>query len=266
MKALTSFFPGSPGMALVFQYACVLLFLVPLAGCIAAAPEAAPDAWANPFLLTGTMIRVQVDYVPGFGPSQFALDALRTRIAEVGSNATFDLSASLQPHGSPYSPADILAVHERTYAGSASTWRDAAGQPILHVLYLDGNTTIPAGGLHLGLTPVIVVFPEQLPTQSLYVARISRGGALPGREMYERAILLHEYGHVLGLVGCGLPETRPHGADCHSTNERSVMFAEYNTSPDPVTWAVEDETAPMWHFDDDDWADIRAGQAALRFA
>ena len=177
--------------------------------------------------------------------------------------ATFEVSADLVAKGSPCTVDEIRAIHERTYEANANTWRDASGTPVMHVLYLDGNATIPAGGLYVPGTPVIVVFLDTMPQRSLYLASISNAPWLPGREGFERTMLVHEYGHALGLVGCGLPEIDRRGVECHSPNPESVMNADYHVSEDAAAWALEDDAYTVWRFDADDWADIRAGQALL---
>lgn len=82
----------------------------------------------------------------------------------------------------------------------------------------------------------------------------------------ERAVLVHEFGHALGLVGCGIPEVRSHQAqeyECHSANKESVMWFIMHNSDDIRKYILEDGFSPVWRFDADDLADIRAAQETL---
>jgi hypothetical protein len=236
------------------------------AGCVSETP--APSAhgeWSNPFLLPGTPVRIQVDHVGGRAPSAFATDALLQVMADVGTPGTIELHGTLPARGAPYDSDTIIGIHRATYIGGRGNWRDAEGTPVLHVLYLDANYTIEAArGVALGGYPLIAIFPDQLTNLGLFVASTQVPAPLP--EGAERAILVHEYGHVLGLVGCKLPQTKERKAEdgtCHSTADSSVMHTYLHQSSDLRTWAFDDERQPVWRFDADDWADIRAGQAAL---
>lgn len=241
----------------------LLLLALLLGGCTdpIARPEGSP--WANPFLEPNATVRLQIDHVPGHEPSASALQALLSVMEEVGTRATVDVGGRLAPKGRPYTVEDMLAIHAASYSGDPKTWRDAEGTPVLHVLYLDGNASFPGGGVYLVNTPAIAIFLDTMPQRSVYVATISNAPLLPGREAFERTMLIHEYGHALGLVGCSLPETSRRGSECHSPNPASVMNADYHVADDPLTWALEDDGGPVWRFDADDWADIRAGQAQL---
>lgn len=241
----------------------LILATLMLSGCASPSPRFEEASWTNPILAPATAIRVQIDHVSGYAPSTFALEGLRSVMETVGTRATFDVNDRLAAKRSAYTPEEILAIHHATYGGNHSTWRDASGTPVLHILYLDGNASTRNGGLHLLGTPVIVVFPDMLPTRSLYLVSISRAPADLGREGFERTMLVHEYGHALGLVGCGLPEVHRRGQECHTPNPASVMNADYHVSKSPVTWALDDDGSTIWRFDADDWADIRAGQARL---
>lgn len=89
---------------------------------------------------------------------------------------------------------------------------------------------------------------------------------MPGQDqrLVERAVLVHEYGHLLGLVDCGLPMQTPRAdpdLPCHSRNRESVMSA-LGPSRSADQWLLRDGTGPVWRFDEHDWRDIRAYQAA----
>ena len=241
----------------------VVLTLV-LAGCLSEpAPALRPDPWSNPFLRPGVTVRIQVDYVEGRMPSEYATDGLLQVMADVGTPGSIEMHGTLPARGATYTTAVLVDIHRATYTGNPVTWRDEAGTPVLQVLYVDANYTIEAArGVAPDGFPLIAIFPDQLTNLGLFVASTQVPAALP--EGFERAILVHEYGHVLGLVGCGLPEVRAHqGEPCHSGQTSSVMLPSLHQSSDLKTWALDDERQPVWRFDADDWADIRAGQALL---
>lgn len=230
------------------------------AGCVTTAPPPAVDApWVNPFLLPGQHVILQVDAVPGMVPPASLLEDVRQLMDEVGTPTSIEVSESLAPASSHDLP-EILDAHSRLYSGD-DHWRRGDGA-VLHLLVFDGNYTGGAFvGLHVTTLPLLVVFPETVASHSLYVMELDVGKAQGGAV---RSIISHEYGHVLGLVGCGLPETTPHGdGTCHSHAERSVMYPGVHDASDVATWALDDDMQPVWRFDADDWADIRAGQRAI---
>lgn len=244
--------------------------LVLMAGCTEAPTDDAPWTWRNPFL-GNDPFRIVIDHVEGRAPSEVALEGLRQTIRDMGAQANITVRGTLHERGRPYAPQDIYDVHVAHQPGSDQTWRDASGTGVLHVLYLDGNSTTDEGtrvvhGTAFGRQgiPLMAIFPDTLPTTSLFLASVE----LPGQSRggFERAVLVHEFGHMLGLVGCGLPEVQPHAnaeSACHSRSDSSVMAAAVHAAADPMDWTFDDEMQPIWHFDADDWADIRAGQAAL---
>lgn len=239
-------------------------------GCITPPADEPTWAWTNPFLASDPF-RIVIDHVPGRAPSVMALEGLHATLQELGTSANLTVRESLPELGRPYTTEDILALHAGHDPGSDLTWRDAEGTGVLHVLYLDGNSTDDEGarivyGLAFGMggIPLIAIFPDLLPTTSLFRASTQLPGQ--GHGGYERSVLVHEFGHMLGLVACGLPEVHPHADpedECHSRNESSVMAASMHAASDPLEWAFDDEMQPVWRFDADDWADIRAGQRAL---
>lgn len=269
-----TFSPSSPAMHSRFRALTLVgLTLAALfSGCIDPAPINQPG-WTNPFLEQGSTIRVQIDHAPGRNPSKLALDGLAQIMQGAGTRPVFNVQQTIEPTDGNYTPDEILRLHLNLYSGSPTTWR-LDGEPVLHVLYLDGLTPpTEEGQLIRGLAfltggfPLMAIFADEMSTTSLYGASLS----LPGQSnaTFERSILVHEFGHMLGLVGCGTPEAQPHAhadSPCHSASMASVMYPSVHTSEDPLTWALDDEMQPVWRFDADDWTDIHAYQRALRDA
>lgn len=247
-----------------------LLLVASLSGCLASVPDEPQKPWTNPFLQPGSTVLVQIDHAPGRAPSTLALEGLSLIMKEVGTRPIFSIRQTIEPTDGNYSSEDILRLHRNLYSGSPTTW-SLGNQTVLHVLYLDGSTPPREEGQVIrGLAllragyPAMAIFADEMSTTSLYRASLS----LPGQSnaTFERSIVIHEYGHMLGLVGCGTPQVHPHSdpaSECHSAHLESVMYPSIHSAEDPLTWALDDEMQPVWRFDDDDWADIRAYQRSL---
>ena len=107
----------------------------------------------------------------------------------------------------------------------------------------------------------------------IYMDRLDVTGArsaapfeLPLAQDVERTVLVHEFGHLFGLVDCGIPavvERSDPDSACHSAASGSVMWAGIHHE-----WTLEqvlrDGAAPIGRFDQHDWEDLRHAQG--RFA
>ncbi|HEX9815669.1 MAG TPA: hypothetical protein VGB18_01700, partial [Candidatus Thermoplasmatota archaeon] len=159
-----------------------------------------------------------------------------------------------------------IVVERHAFDGDAKTWssRDLSklandlsssssggGRVVLTVLYVDGNSEgDTSNGKVLGVffqKGGIALFPDAI-----------NGGGLFGfgASDIERAVLVHEFGHAVGLVNLGIPMQRDHEDDeheKHSSNSQSVMY-----------WAVENTLGLASltggipnDFDADDRADLK---------
>lgn len=246
-----------------------------LAGCTNPTDEPPPGfpspAEVNPFLMPGPLV-VQLEHAPGRGPSQLALEALAATMRLVGAEPDLNVRASLRAEHENLTRDEIVILHGQLYTGDPDTWRDRGGTAVLHVLYLAGADQAQQGssvtyGIAFADRPLIAVFPDMLPSRALPQANVGIPG--DGTDGFERAILVHEYGHKLGLVGCGLPQVEDHAHPddpCHSARPSSVMWPSPQSSDDHLQWLLDDDLQPIWRFDDADWADIRAYQAGLHGA
>lgn len=200
---------------------------------------------------------VEIDYADGFAPSQAALDLLKQRMNERltkpgGIEVRLDdkISAT-SPTRTIEQVADLEDRHRDEKKGD--------GRAVLYVLYLDGNSDQDSGdSLVLGAAysgSSVVMFQETIRAAAEDIPLLTTSAT-----SIERAVLVHELGHILGLVNNHLPMQRAHedaAHETHSTNQNSVMF-----------WAVErsnirnflngGRTEPPTQFDSDDIADMRA--------
>lgn len=195
---------------------------------------------------------VEIDSVEGKSPRSSAVALLQQRINErlskPGGVTVFQ--DAIAGTGSSYSLDGLRALE--------SQHRDhhAQGDTMaLYILYVNGHSDQDTSngkvlGVHYG-------------TQSLALFKDSIDGSGPlglsfGVEDVERSVLIHEFGHVLGLVNNGLKMTADHEDPehpKHSTNKDSVMY-----------WAVENtlglpllSNGPPNQFDASDVEDIRGG-------
>jgi len=217
-----------------------------------------PGEWYRDYLddATYTRLLVEVDYVRGAKPSQAALDMLEARLNERLSKPggiEIRLDDELAPGGGTRSINQIARLEDRhrdAYKGD--------GRAVFYVLYVDGRSdadtrdSFVLGAAYSGSS--VVMFQD-----AIREAAKGLPLATAPASSIEKAVLVHELGHILGLVNNHLPMVRPHEDPqhrTHSSSSNSVMF-----------WAVErsnivnllgGRTEPPNQFDQDDIADMRA--------
>lgn len=187
-----------------------------------------------------TQITLEIAHTPGDRPAETATSHAVSSLEEVtGKQVTLDIYEIASGDGS-YSADEIrsLSAARRTSSKTptASIW----------IAYLDGESSDNPSALGIAVAATVAaVFPEKI------------GGLVdlvhPGS--IERAVLLHEIGHLLALVNIGYQSERNHEDPDHanhSSNRGSVMY-----------WAVEDisvtdvfQGGPPEGFDADDLADL----------
>ncbi len=194
---------------------------------------------------------VEIHAVSGREPSADALGHLRAKVGEVAAKpAGIDVRRGEIPASSDRYTVEELKALERRHRRT-STGGDTAS---VHALYLNGSFAPDEGVLAIVFSASsIAVFPDQIARAATPVVSASR---------IERSVLLHEMGHLMGLINLGYHSPRdredpdhPH----HSRNRNSVMY-----------WAVETNLVltilsgpPPDDFDADDradLADLRAGR------
>ncbi len=181
---------------------------------------------------------------PGAGPSATTTTFLADTVRRVAAkDVSTPVAAGLGAGAKDWSADDIRALADR----EAKVAQGAGGQAVVRLLFLrgsfEGDTSI------LGVTvrgDVVAVFSDAIDSATTPV--------ITGDDL-EEAVVVHELGHVLGLVDLVLSTGR---ADPdhpgHSKNTRSVMY-----------WAVESSLVsqvltgpPPRTFDDADQADLAA--------
>lgn len=174
-----------------------------------------------------TNLLVEVDSVQGATPDAAALDRLRARIAErcnKPGGVTLLLDDTVASPGfSNWSLAQIQAFEQqhRDHYPSGNT-------AVLYVLYLDNGSEGDSGSSRvLGLSysgTSFCVFKDSV--QSASTLTISG-------PVIERAVLVHELGHNLGLVNNGVAMQTPHqdaANGAHDVNTGCVMHFSIETS------------------------------------
>ena len=251
----------------------VLPFLV--GGCLTMDPaqeEGIPTTWPATMLWSNPypFLAIEVDHVEGSKPSRFALESLAATLRDVtGKQKVTLLPLETIP------PQATSTIEEKTWTDEElqqiaaetldSATPDSYGTnktAVLHILYLDGNyVTGPeyggeyANGVAIDGTVFLFI------GRSAVDSADSRPAPTPG-DLIQRSVLIHEAGHVLGLVNHGIPMQRNHEdpqSRFHSVNPESVMHAGVDHFRAQVGILLPDK-APPHAFDQDDLADIRAFQ------
>lgn len=162
---------------------------------------------------------IEVDYVSGMKPDQAWLNELDDKMTELvrKDQVTVKLG-NVVPGKDVWSDSDIRALP------SAHQDEKTGGDTVVtHVTYLDGRYT---NNDVLGITynyDQVVIFKERIDSGCTIT-----NGCVGNANTVQRAVLIHEFGHALGLVARGVPMVNPHegtgpGAK-HSNNENSVMY------------------------------------------
>lgn len=232
-----------------------------LAGCAVPgqeepAPYYADVLRADPF----AELVVEIDHAPGREPSVAAREHLLEQLRAVTQKTRIGIrvEATLEDEGDKRWSSDELVALE----AATRTAEHAAPVAVLHVLYPTGtHTNGDAVGITIssGGVPTVVVFLDK-------IAEFDVGaGPLPypaeARTQIEKATLLHEAGHGVGLVDNGLPMVRDHEdpeSPGHSSNPESVMSAAVDQLQALREALLHDGSVPQL-FDADDRADLRAG-------
>lgn len=202
---------------------------------------------------------VEVDVVQGQDPPAGVLDFLRSRLAGVVSKpdgVEIRIDDTLPARGGTWSQRDILDYSEAHFDAATS-----GGTVAIHLMFLDGQYQSNVLGATFSRetrsgevveTGPVVIFSQAIDDGCGPLC-------LTGTAPAFRSVLVHEFGHAMGLVDNGIDMVRPHeAATCngqpdegHSSNSQSVMNCTVETNG-----IFNLAGTPPTEFDADDRADL----------
>lgn len=197
---------------------------------------------------------IEVDTIQGMAPPAGVLDFVKGRLAAVVAKPDgieMRIDDTLPARGGTWSQKDLL-----DYSAAHFDTKTSGNTVAIHLLFLDG--TYQQGVLGAAFSretrsgEVVETGPVVIFSQAI------RNGCGPlclsGTTPAFRAVVLHEFGHAIGLVNNGIDMVRPHedpNHPGHSSNSRSVMWWEVETSG-----LFNLGGGPPTEFDADDKADL----------
>lgn len=206
---------------------------------------------------------VEVDHSSGATPDQGLLDFVKGRLNGVvkKDSITFQMDETLATDaGKAWSDADVQAL-----GAQHANLQTGGTQVVTHLLFLTGHSADDSGNSRvLGITfghGLIAIFSDSVSASCQAALPLFACDPTP----YFRSVLVHEFGHAIGLVNNGAPMQSPHEASTcnnhpdqhHSTNQGSVMFCNVESS---LAFGLFGSGGPPNDFDDNDRADLRALQ------
>lgn len=248
---------------------------VPLSGCtdptglLTKEDRTGPGELAVDYVSNAKYARlhIELDYVSGSAPNDAAISLLKQRIAESsakGGNIEVHLEAGVPGKGTGHRYTfDEIREIEKSQRKRFSQ----DGTAVLYVLYLDGGSANDRDASKVLAAAYrgssVVVFKATIrDTSRPDDAGLPIGNSKPREKDLEGAVLVHEFGHVAGLVNNGAPMVTPHedpDHPGHSANEKSVMHWAVESSA--VLNLLDIENIPN-DFDANDDADLRALRGA----
>ena len=189
-------------------------------------------------------LHIEVNYVTGNEPDSDALNLLKQRIQEVTDKTSISVSqSSFGSTDNSYTLEEILEIenNERTRTKSGNTF-------VIHILYLNGEYEDNDQTLGLAYSgSSFALFKEKIEDSAFLLISSTD---------IERSVIVHEFGHLLGLINNGYQSPHNHEDSQHphhSNNDESVMY-----------WAIESQDIgnqidcePPNNFDSDDLDDLR---------
>lgn len=232
------------------------------AAAVLLSSQPAAYLWSKPY----PKLLIEIDHVEGAEPSQLAVDAL----VEMLRGETNKRSIEVVPYSSMprftsatsekrWTVEELVSLAAETLDHAPPGAYGAGDTAVLHVLYLDGEYVDERGGVRgLAIGPTAILFKNPSPVGAPANSPIDSPAVM--KPLVERKVLIHEVGHVLGLVDLHIPMVRPHNDPAdpdHSANPKSVMRAGVDLAT-TLFGQVDPDSETPYQFDEDDKADLRA--------
>ncbi len=202
----------------------LLVLVIVASGCLSDIRDVVDPVEPGDYILKDDYSKwvIEVDYVSGMKPSQSWLDELDRKMTElVRKDAVTVKVGNTIPGKDVWRDSDILGL-----ADSHQNEQTGGDTVVTYVTYVDGRyTDDKVLGIAYGYDQV-VIFKERI-DDGCSANPLCIGNA----NTIQRAVLIHEFGHVLGLVDRGVPMVNPHSdGGAHSNNRNSVMSASVEST------------------------------------
>lgn len=218
---------------------CVALLLgaVALAGCASEAPRGRPEARLFDALLTASEmhpVTLDVHYVARVPPRAHSASTLASTLEDLNGAGSFRLGLhSVLTVGNESSRRHWTFDETIRLQVAVEALGCRAQLRCIHFVFLNGGMDeSPPLGSTIGRTAFI--FPDQMDRFEIASANngaVALAGPNLGAAEVERHVVVHELGHMLGLVDRGLPmltHRLPSPEDdpcqCHSSERESPMY------------------------------------------
>ncbi len=213
------------------SWVALILLCAPITGCFGTVDQVLPEDYGIPGGLTlaclssaqFTSMVVEVDYSSSSTPEPSALQLLQSRLEDVcdkPGGVSIQTQVTTFEETGTWSDQEVRDIAHATR--SASPLQDNVLR--WHVLYPTGNYQDDSV---LGVAvdaSTVAIFQDTIEGAENFLGR-------PSAEDIEEAVLVHEIGHLLGLINIVYTSTHAHedpDHPHHSNNDQSVMY-----------WAVE---------------------------
>jgi len=219
--------------------------------------------WSHPY----PNLEVTVHYVEelerrNLEPTRFALTTLEHTLQNVTAkpNVTIREPEPISVEdGSPdraWTREEVYALRDRVIDHGKATGSPTNGTVYLDVLYLNGHEAREDRALGRNYNSFFTYYPDELLFPPTVVPQV-----------VERAVLVHETGHSLGLVANPVPMQHERLADgqeckCHSRYEESVMHARINSAVSMREYLIDNGEYVPYEFDRYDKEDLRVVREA----
>lgn len=237
--------------------AALILVALASAGCLLPGEEAGyvhgtPGEFTREFLRDDPYpkLLIELDYVEGYNIDPQAKALLDQRINEVTDKQEVVWeSNAFKSNQTKYSEEDLMELE----AQHRTRYKDG-DTAVLHIFYLNGEFAGEPGVIGVAYTgSSMVIFKEQI---------TGSGTLFISDQDIEKAVIVHEFGHILALVNIGYVSQHDHEDPEHKghsnnepglLNDGSVMYWQV----DSTNFWNQFQGEPPNQFDSDDLDDLR---------